>query len=86
MGQTLVVCSIGFRESLASASPTHTASPHTASPLKTTTGITLTAQTYPITVCAGGAGGLATGSGLGCNGSNSVFSTITSAGGGGGGG
>ena len=76
----------GFRESLASSSPTHTASPHTASPLKTTTGITVTATTFPITIGAGGAGGLATASGLGSSGSNSVFSTITSAGGGGGGG
>ena len=46
----------GFRESLASASPTHTASPHSASPLKATTGITVTAQTYPISVGAGGSG------------------------------
>jgi len=56
---------------------------HTASPTATPTGITLTTQTYPITVGGGGAGG--------ChpnynNGSNSVFSTITSAGGGAGGG
>jgi hypothetical protein len=56
---------------------------HTASPTATPTGITLTTQTYPITVGGGGAGG--------CHpnynsGSNSVFSTITSAGGGAGGG
>ena len=67
----------GFRESLASASPTHTASPHTASPLKATTGITVTATTYPVTVGGGGGPG---------SGSNSIFSTITSAGGGVGGG
>jgi len=73
----------GFRESKASASPTHTASPHTASPLAATAGITVTATTYPITVGAGGTGGLQPGQGG--NGSNSVFSTITSAGGGGGG-
>jgi len=42
------------------------------------------AQTYPITVGAGGAKG--TGGADGSSGSNSVFSTITSAGGGGGGG
>ena len=74
----------GFRESLASASPTHTASPHSASPLKATTGITVTATTFPISVGAGGSGGSGCGS-PGTNGSNSVFSTITSAGGGGGG-
>ena len=59
-------------------------SPHTASPLATTTGITVTASTYPITVGAGGGG--VPGTGQGSTGSNSVFSTITSAGGGGGGG
>jgi len=62
---------------------------YTASPLATPTGITLTAQTYPISV---GAGGASVGGGSGCanaaatnggNGSNSVFSTITSAGAGG---
>ena len=74
----------GVRESLASASPTHTASPHTASPIKATTGITVTAQTYPITVGGGGAAG--TPNAIGSDGSNSVFSTITSTGGGGGGG
>jgi len=72
----------GFRESLASASPTHTANTHTASPLKATTGITVTAQTYPISVGAGGTGGTATVNGG--TGGNSVFSTITSAGGAGG--
>ena len=57
---------------------------HTASPTATPTGISVTAgTTYPITVGGGGAGG--------CHpnyndGSNSVFSTITSAGGGAGGG
>jgi len=57
----------------------------TTSPLASPTGITLTAQTYPITV---GAGGTVNGNppGGGGTGSNSVFSTITSAGGGGGGG
>ena len=76
----------GFRESKDST----LASPHSASPLAATTGITVTATTYPITVGAGGAG--APGGtpnapiGRGVQGSNSVFSTITSTGGGGGGG
>ena len=74
----------GYRESLAATSPTHTASPHSASPIKSTTGITVTAQTYPITVGAGGAA-CATNTARGTNGSNSVFSTITAAGGGAGG-
>ena len=45
--------------------------------------IPVSAQTYPITVGGAGAAGSPTGS-IGGNGSNSVFSTITSAGGGGG--
>ena len=60
--------------------------PYTASPLDgySTPGnrVTVSAQAYPITV---GGGGSAPGSSVtGPNGSNSVFSTITSAGGGGG--
>jgi hypothetical protein len=63
---------------------------YTASPIVNSSGLTLTATTYPVTVGAGGAGG-ATGPGpkssrFGGNGSNSIFSTITSAGGGRGGG
>jgi hypothetical protein len=75
----------GFRESKDST----LSSPHTVSPLAATTGLTVTATTYPVTVGAGGAGAPATGD---CSpyvqtsGSNSVFSTITSAGGGKGGG
>ena len=46
------------------------------SPLVTTTGITVTTTSYPITVGGGGSRAV--------NGSNSIFSTITSAGGGGG--
>ena len=47
---------------------------------------TVTATTYPVTVGGGGTGGKSPSSGTrGTNGSNSVFSTITSAGGGGGG-
>jgi hypothetical protein len=63
----------GFREG-------RVAAPHyTASPL-VTTGLTVTATTFPITVGGGGNGGGNNQSGS--NGSNSVFSTITSAGGG----
>jgi len=60
-------------------------SPHTASPLAATTGITVTTTTYPVTVGAGGpAGTTPAGPSAPLSGSNSVFSTITSAGGGGG--
>ena len=55
------------------------------SPLVSGTGITVSAQTYPITVGGGGTGGPAGAAGGYTNGSNSVFSTITSAGGGRGG-
>ena len=59
--------------------------PYTASPLDgygtPANRVTVTAQGYPITVGAGGAKG----GGSGVNGSNSVFSTITSTGGGKGG-
>ena len=57
---------------------------YTGSPLRSPTGVPVPAQAYPITV-----GGGAAGSGASCSpgnqGSNSVFSTITSTGGGGGG-
>ena len=58
--------------------------PYTASPMAAASpsAITLTAQTYPITV---GAGGTAAGTTTNTNGANSVFSTITSTGGGKGG-
>jgi hypothetical protein len=46
--------------------------------------LSLTAQSYPVTVGGGGAGGTGAGT-YGANGSNSIFSTITSTGGGGGG-
>jgi hypothetical protein len=49
------------------------------SPLATPTGITVSAQTYPVTVGGGGSAGT---TGAGTAGSNSIFSTITSAGGG----
>ena len=68
----------GFREGKSSPVPSYTASP------LATSGITVTTTTYPVTV---GAGGVAGSPGVGgAQGSNSVFSTITSAGGGGGGG
>jgi hypothetical protein len=68
----------GFREA---KSPMN-ASPHTASPLASPTGITVTATTFPITVGGGGTG--ANTNTTGGNGNPSVFSTITSTGGGGG--
>src|SRR5210317_581637 len=70
----------GFRESHS----TPVSGPYTASPLATPTGITVSTQTYPISVGAGGAGSDCAPAN-GSNGSNSIFSTITSAGGGGGG-
>jgi hypothetical protein len=70
----------GYREGRNS-----TVVPYTASPKVAGTGVTVGAQSYPITVGGGGTGGTGTNS-TGTNGSNSVFSTITSAGGGGGGG
>ena len=69
----------GFRES---QSPT---TPYSTSPLVCAGAITVTASGFPITVGGGGAGG-ATGPGCAGAGSNSVFSTKTSAGGGLGGG
>jgi|TARA_R100000482_G_scaffold109511_1_gene51782 hypothetical protein len=69
----------GFRESYSAP----VSGSYTASPLATPTPLTVTATAFPITVGAGGTGP------SGCaslrNGSNSVFSTITSTGGGGGG-
>jgi len=66
----------GFREGKDSGSP-HTASPLAATPCSA---LTVCAQTYPITVGAGGSGG--GNNSHGTDGSNSVFSTITSTGGG----
>ncbi len=70
----------GYRESFCAT----TSGPYTASPLATPTSLTVTTTTYPVTV---GAGGSPKGPGAFVNGagSNSVFSTITSAGGGDGG-
>jgi hypothetical protein len=56
----------------------------TMSPLANPTGLTVTATTYPVTVGAGGTSGLSPVPNS--NGSNSIFSTITSTGGGKGGG
>ena len=68
----------GFREGYNPGS-------YTASPLATTA-LPVTATAFPITVGGGGAGsGPWAGSCKGSNGSNSIFSTIISAGGGGGG-
>jgi len=70
----------GYRESKDS----DISSPHTGSPLVATTGLSISAQTYPITVGAGGSGG-SNPDGNATEGSPSIFSTITSAGGGRGG-
>ena len=58
----------------------------TTSPLANPSGLPVSAQTYPVTVGGGGVGGDATTGATVCGGkgSNSIFSTITSAGGGGG--
>jgi len=64
----------GFREGKNSGDS------YTASPLNAPSGLTVSAQAYPITVGAGGSGGPAV-----TQGGNSVFSTITSTGGGTGG-
>jgi hypothetical protein len=70
----------GFRETKSPVTP------YTASPLDgySTPGnrITVTAQSYPITVGGGGSAGTGPSIQEGCRGSNSVFSTITSTGGG----
>jgi len=66
----------GYRES---KQPT---APWTASPLASATGITATVTSYPITVGGGGTGVPQCASGNGVNGSDSIFSTITSTGGG----
>ena len=72
----------GYRES----KDTDIASPHTANPIAATTGITVSATTYPITVGAGGANAPSYPARENRRrGNNSVFSTITSTGGGRGG-
>jgi hypothetical protein len=69
----------GYRESYNPC----TSGTYSASPLATPTSLPVSVQSYPITVGAGGAGAPYPSPVV--NGSNSVFSTITSAGGGGGG-
>ena len=69
----------GYRESYNPC----TSGTYSASPLATPTSLPVSVQSYPVTVGAGGAG--APYPAPVANGSNSVFSTITSAGGGGGG-
>ena len=66
----------GFREGKCSSDP------YTDSPLDAGTALSVSTQTYPIQVGAGGAGNQPAG---GAQGEPSIFSTITSAGGGGGG-
>jgi hypothetical protein len=70
----------GYRESKCET----TSGCWSASPLASATSLPVTATTYPITVGGGGAGTDGTPDGNGISGSNSIFSTITSAGGGGG--
>jgi hypothetical protein len=71
----------GYRESPGTASGCYSVSPLGTAPA---VALTLSVQGYPITVGGGGAVGCSPQSG--CNGSNSIFSSITSAGGGGAGG
>jgi len=68
----------GFREGKTPATP------YTASPLVAPAGLPVSVQAYPVTIGAGGAS-VSSASNSGNPGSNSIFSTITSAGGGGGG-
>jgi hypothetical protein len=72
----------GYRESSGAASGSYTTSPLGAC----VSALPVSVQGYPITVGGGGAATPGGGeNGRGCNGANSIFSTITSAGGGGGG-
>jgi hypothetical protein len=70
----------GFRESKASSDS------YTASPIAASGGLAVPVAAYPITIGGGGNAGPGAGeNGRGSDGTNSVFSSITSAGGGGGG-
>jgi hypothetical protein len=73
----------GFREVKSPVTP-YTASPLDGYP-SAPNRVTATAASFPITVGAGGAGGTDGPQKQGVSGSNSIFSTVTSAGGGGGG-
>ena len=70
----------GFREVKSTAS-TYTASPLDGYP-SAPNRVTITAQAYPITIGAGGAGAIPGSNNCACAGTPSTFSTITSAGGG----
>jgi len=74
----------GYREVVSPSSP-YTGSPLNGYP-SSPNRVTVTATSFPITVGGGGARGKAPppAAGIGTNGANSVFSTVTSAGGGGG--
>ena len=69
----------GFREGK------QTCGSYTASPKAAGSGLSVSVQTYPITVGGGGATAAVPAGLAAASGSNSIFSTITSAGGGGGG-
>jgi len=71
----------GFRESKTAS----VSGCWTASPLVSSTPLTVAVQGYPVTVGAGGSGPPGSGASTTRNGNDSVFSTITSTGGGGGG-
>ena len=73
----------GFRESPGTSSGCYTTSPRGTAPA---VALVITPGAYPITIGAGGGGAPVPLCKQGCNGSNSIFSTITSSGGGGGGG
>ena len=74
----------GYREVVSPSSP-YTGSPLNGYP-SSPNRVTVTATSFPITVGGGGARGKAPppAAGIGTNGANSIFSTITAAGGGGG--
>jgi hypothetical protein len=73
----------GWRASSGAASGCYSAGP--APLVGSVSALPVSVTSYPITVGAGGAGsGPPTSNNPGCNGSNSIFSTITSSGGGGG--
>ena len=73
----------GYRESPGAASGCYTVSPLGAAPAVAEP---VSVQGYPISIGAGGPGGVRPGPNNGGSGGNSIFSSITSAGGGGGGG
>ena len=74
----------GYRESGGTASGCYAVSPLGSSP-SSVAALPVGVQTYPITVGAGGVGAQCGSTSVGANGSNSTFSSITSAGGGRGG-